>query len=258
MHVTSRARKVASIAAALAIGGATLVAAPATAQAAPTFAVTSFTGPTSITVPTQSTTYNFVLTFSGAAASGGVSYEDYGTDYSGSDAVRIDGVGSDSTNVYFNSPSSLTPGQPATFTLELDEYSTPGRYHLTAPISQWNSGDPVAQLVPAIDVNIIANPAITLAESSIYGSGKFSKKSKWTWQFFGPDYIAGASVKVYYKASGKKKYVKVASGRANSVGNTTFKGKKGAIRKKGSFYVLIGAVPYSPQVKSGVGKIGRV
>jgi hypothetical protein len=52
--------------------------------------------------------------------------------------------------------------------------------------------------------------------------------------------------------------VKVASGRTNSSGDASFVGKKGAIRKKGSIYFLIGGVSYAAGVKSPVMKLVRV
>ncbi len=256
MHVSSLIRRGAIAAVAAALGGATLVAAPTAAHAAPTFAVTNLSASaTTMMVPTSTTTYQFALTFTGDAS---LDYETYDHSYHSGTVTLIDGVDASPSYLSLHEPSSVNPGQAATYTLNLDQYTTPGKYRISFPISQWNGGTYVAEQVPTVDITVLANPAITLADSSYGGYGKYSKKSKWRWSYYGPSYVAGASVKVYYKASGKKKYVKVASGRTDSSGDASFVGKKGAIRKKGSIYFLIGGVSYAAGVKSPVMKLVRV
>ncbi|MCE1174422.1 MAG: hypothetical protein LWW77_07420 [Propionibacteriales bacterium] len=256
MQVSSLMRRGVIVAVAAALGGATLIAAPTAAHAAPTFAVTGISASaTTMTVPTTTTTYEFTLSFTGDAA---LDYEAYDHSYRGGTVTLIDGLDSSPSYLSVDEPTSPTPGQPAVYKLSLDQYTTPGTYRVSLPLSQWNGGSYLAEQVPTVDITVLANPAITLASSEYGGYGKYSKKSKWTWSYYGPRYVAGATVKVYYKASGKKKYVKVASGRANSSGDASFKGKKGAIRKKGTVYFLIGGVRYSPSVKSPAMKLVRV
>ncbi|PKQ31469.1 MAG: hypothetical protein CVT62_08770 [Actinobacteria bacterium HGW-Actinobacteria-2] len=257
MHFSSLIRKSAIVAAALAVGGTTFLGAPATAQAAPAFEITAINAATTLTVPTTRTDFPVTVTFDGPDATADLVYRSYSSTYDGPSVTHIDGLVSSPSKPSFSvTPGSVAPRTPAQYAISLSPYTDPGKYRITIPISQKNyDTSAVVDKVATYELTVIANPAVTASESRYDGYGKYSKKSKWTWSYSGPSYMSAAPVKVYYKAKGKKKYVKVASGWTSASGSVTFKGKKGAIRKKGTVYFVIGGVAYAPGFQSAVMKL---
>lgn len=255
------ARKVALATATVALAGTALVAPAAPAHAEDAFAITAVTGvPAVINVPTSSTTIPFTVTFSGPAVSTNIDYDSYDSSYNDASVTAISSLAaSPSGPSYVTSPSSssLKPGTALAYSFTVDQYTDPGRYRLTIPL-RMNVYDPKTYTTThtdqatTVDFDVVANPAVTIANDTFDGWGKYSKKSKWTWYYTGPDYLKGAHLKVYYKAKGKKSFKLIANKYINSAGDVpTFKTKKGAITKKGQVYYVVTAVSWSGEFRSG-------
>lgn len=159
-------------------------------------------------------------------------------------------------------PAAVEPNTPATYNLTVAADTTPGRYRITIPITQavkaGSAATETRTQAATLEFTVIGNVKTVAAYTGYSMRGKFSKKSKWTGSADLPDYMAGSTVKVYFKAKGKKKYVKVASAKLNAAGDANLKAKKGAIRKSGSAYLAVGAVAYVPAFKTAVVKVKKV
>lgn len=218
--------------------------------------------PKRITVPKVATDLPFVVTFSGPAKEPmKVDYgphnhrvgEDYV--YASTTALRTNRVTAVAApGVRF--PWTPAPNTPLAYTLKLSPDRTPGHYRLTIPMEQYkliaNNSWEHNDISASVEFDLIANPAVTIATSNLTGSGRFSRTARWTWRFAGPQYVRGATIKVYFRANGSKTYVKVASAKLNAAGDAKFTGKKGAIRTKGRVYYVLGKVSFSPSSKSAV------
>lgn len=262
MRLTPSIRKVALLAATALVTGTALLAPAAPAKAATEFAITGIRGlvPTVVVPTTTTTKIPLSLFFSGDPVTNNLSYRAFASDYTGPSVLTVRSQqAANHTKPYLGTTAgSITPGTAVPYSLEIGTYTTPGRYRLTFPISQstW-TGSSYAKVDKSatVEINVVANSSRTLASSSLYGSGKMSSKSKWSWSYYGPEYVRGATIKIYYKAKGKKKYTKIASAKLNASGDASFKSGKGKIRKTGYAYYVITAVPYSAQVKSATYKI---
>ena len=266
MHSTRAIRTLALGAVSALVAGTALLGPVPTAQAADAFTNLTISGlPTNIAIPASPADVSFSVSFAGPAVSSDLYYAPYdsASNYATVAAMVTNGAASVSAP-YVSSPTSsaFVPGTPITYTMSLTAYKTPGHYRLTVPVQMraYNktTGYEKTDQIATAEFDLVASPAVTLAQSSIYGSGKFSKKAKWAWRFNGPDYVKGSTIKVYYQAKGKKKYVVVASAKLNATGDAAFKGKKGSIRKKGKAYFVLSAVPFSPTTQSGLYLIKKV
>jgi hypothetical protein len=265
MPSTGTVRRIALAAASVLAAGFVTLAPASPAQAADTFGGLKITGISSkkdLTVPLAATTVRFTVSFTGPAASSEVVYRPWNTSAGKQVPAAVTAVATNHARTLdvptVTSPTVVAPGTQLAYSLTLTPYKTPGRYRLTIPIEQltrdrltgaWKRID----LSASVQFEVIANKVLTSAPtwSVLTASGAFSKKAKWSWKFNGPDYERGATIKIYYRASGAKKYAVVASGKLNGAGDAAFKGKTGAIRKTGRAYYVLSAVPFSPQTKSG-------
>lgn len=263
MPSTRTAHRVALAVASVLVAGSVVLVPACPAHAADAFGNLKVTGvPARLTVPLANTTVRFTVSFTGPAATSELGYGPWHTSAGKQLTAAIAAVTTNQTTgrelPSVTSPASVAPGKPLAYSLSLSPYKTPGRYRIVIPIEQatrnrvtglWSYVD----ISTSVQFEVIANPVLTSARtwSILTGSGGFSKKAKWSWTFNGPDYEKGATVRIYYRAKGKKRYAVVASSRLNASGDAAFKGKKGAIRKTGKAYYVLGAVPFSPRTKSG-------
>mgnify|MGYP001184973707 FL=1 len=274
---TTTFRGIALASAAAVLSGVALVVPAAPAFAAPVaIGPISISGlPADIAVPydgttSASATITFNVQFSGApvgtdAEKNSVSYKPYDSAYNSPTVAALDARETDPLAPRVYEPATSGAVQPdiaVPYTVTVSAYTTPGRYRVNVPVSQYiydKAGiKTVTTQVATADFNVVATPQTVLAEASYYLSGKFSKKSKWTGYAHLADYMAGSVVKVYYKAKGKKKFTVVASATLNASGDADLKTKKGAIRKTGTAYFAFSAVPYVPAVQSAVGKVKKI
>jgi hypothetical protein len=138
----------------------------------------------------------------------------------------------------------------------------PGTYRIGVTVSEFYtvanaSGTTVAPNANSVLVKtetvtltltILANPANGRMTTDVRYSGKKGKRSRITAELSIPGYQDRAKVKLYYRASGARTYKLVAAGTARTDGDwawPTLRTKKGAVRRAGSFFVTVGAVPYS-------------
>lgn len=262
MHPTRMIRRLALVASTALVAGLTVLAPATPAHAADFGPVTISNLPAVISVPAVAASIPFTVSFTGAPASAGIYYAGFDKNSRSASVVALQTNGVKPVYAPYVHVPTIAPNTSLTYTLQFSAYETPGRYRVTIPIEQrvWNSTtsafDKVDHYATA-DITLMATPAATLAQSYVSGTGKLSKSAKWSWRFLGPDYVKGAVVRVYYRATGAKKYAVVASAKLNAAGDAAFKGKKGAIRKTGKAYVVISPVPFSPLTKSSVFKIKK-
>lgn len=202
--------------------GIALLAPASLAQAASTV---TLTGPTSTVAGNKSLVFNFA-------------------------------IGGDATDGYYkittlssrvSSPSQ--PGTPApagtlangTLTVPISTTTSPGKYRLTLQAYEGSTPDKSAYA----DFTVVASTSYSRSMSSTSISGKVGARYRTTFKLFAPRYQVGAKATVYYKFKGKKKYVKVATGKVNSSGYAKMLTKKGKVRKAGRYYVKVGAVTYA-------------
>lgn len=257
MHPTRMIRRLAFVASTALVAGVTVLAPATPAHAADFGAVTISNLPTTIKLGTARTSVPFTVSFTGTPASSDVYYSGYDKNgkYASAAVLQTNSVTPVATP--YVSYTTIAPNKALSYALELSTYTTPGRYRITVPIQQrvWNSATSAYDKVDhsaTADVNVVATTAVTLQQSSLSGSGRFSKSAKWSWSVRTPDYEKGATVKVYFKAKGAKKYVVVGTAKLNASRDATFKGKKGAIRKVGKVYFVLSKVPFAPVTKSGL------
>jgi hypothetical protein len=252
MSTNTMTRRVSLVAATALLAGVGLVAPSSVATAAPAVAITRVAGPTTIRVPATSTRYAYSMSFTGPAPSyPNTYYTPYSTSYSGPSVSVVSSRDSAAYKPYIStsqSSSTMTPSRPVVYSMTLNQYTTPGRYKVTIPIAYRASTDVNASR--AFIVNVIANSAITESLDYFNMYGTFSKRSRWQVQYSGPTYVRGAKLSIYYKAKGKKKYTKIGSKTLNSVGDASFKLKKGKVRKTGKLYYKLSAVAWAPAMKS--------
>lgn len=256
-----------ALAAAFVLAAGSVALAPASpARATNTFGnlkITGITAKTKLTVPLTTTAVRFSVSFTGPAASSEVVYRPWGTSSAGKQVpAAVTVVATNHARTLdvpaVSSPAVVAPGTQLAYSLTLTPYKTPGRYRLTVPIEQLRRDSRTGvwkrvALSAGVEFEVIANKVLTSAPtwSVLTASGAFSKKAKWSWKFNGPDYERGATIRIYYRASGAKKYAVVASGKLNGAGDAAFKGRTGAIRKPGRAYYVLSKVPFSPETKSG-------
>jgi hypothetical protein len=250
-------RRLAFVASTALVAGVTVLAPATPAHAADFGAVTISNLPTTIKLGTARTSVPFTVSFTGTPASSDVYYSGYDKSYNYASVAALQTNGVATVYPPYVTSPTVAPNTALAYTLELSAYKTPGRYRITVPIEQkvWNSAtstyDKVDHFATA-DFNLVATTAVTLEQSYLSGSGKFTKSAKWSWSVRTPDYERGATVKLYFKAKGAKKYVVVGTAKLNASGDATFKGKKGAIRKVGKVYFVLSKVPFAPVTKSGL------
>jgi hypothetical protein len=138
----------------------------------------------------------------------------------------------------------------------------PGTYRIGVTVSEFYtvasaSGTTIAPNATSVLVKtetatltliILANPANGRMTTDVRYSGKKGKRSRITAELSIPGYQDWAKVRLYYRASGARAYKLVAAGTARTGGDwarPTLRTKKGAVRRAGSFFVTVGAVPYS-------------
>ncbi|HML50839.1 MAG TPA: hypothetical protein PKD84_05430 [Propionicimonas sp.] len=225
---SNRWSRLVAVGAATALSAGIALLAPASlAQAASTV---SLTGPTSTVAASK--TLEFVFTINGDA--------DQWT-------KTLTTVSSRVSSTYRSTPGSpyttTTPsvGTPAALYVPVYSFTTPGRYRLT--VQAWESG--VATATATKDFTVVASTSYSRSLSSTSISGKVGARYRTTFTVNAPRYQVGAKTAVYYKFKGKKKYVKVATGKLNSSGYAKMLTKKGKIRKAGRYYVKVGAVTYA-------------
>lgn len=262
-------RRIGLIAATAVLSAAGLIAPSAPAQAAtpptPLGTVTVSGLPAEIAVPfdgtwSASTVVPLTVSFSGEPTDKSdanqdgwtVAYGAFDGEYYSAKVETVDAHTQSPYRPTIESPAAVDANTPATYNLKVEADTTPGRYRITIPITQGiggkanNYSTTRTTQAASLEFNVIANTQAVYAQTGYSMRGKFSKKSKWTGSANLPDYMVGATVKVYYKAKGKKKYSVVATGKLNASGDTALKTKKGAIRKKGDAYLSVGAVAYVP------------
>lgn len=207
--------------------GIALLAPASLAQAASTV---TLTGPTSTVA--SSKTLEFTFTIDGDA--------DQWT-------KSLTTVSSRVSSTYRNTPgtpyTTSTPsvGSPAGLYVPISSSTTPGRYRLTVQALEGG----VATATGTKDFTVVASTSYSRSMSSTSISGKVGARYRTTFKLFAPRYQVGAKATVYYKFKGKKKYVKVATGKVNSSGYAKMLTKRGKVRKAGRYYVKVGAVTYA-------------
>lgn len=263
MPSTRTVRRIALAAASALVAGSLTLAPASPARAAVAFGNLKIAAIPTRTVPLANTTVRLSITFTGPAATSDVAYRPWHTSPAGKSVpATVAVVATNHARTLdvptVTSPATIAPGTPLAYSLTLTPYKTPGRYRLTIPIQQLTRNTVTGrwakvEISASVEFDVIANKILTSAPtwSVLTGSGTFSKKSRWSWKFSGPDYEAGARIKVYFRAKGAKKYTVVASGTLNGAGDAAFRGKTGAIRKTGKAYYILGKVPFSPETKSG-------
>lgn len=269
--MTTRMKRTATMATALAlVAGAALVASPA-ALAAP--APGAFTTPTigglpgSITLPTSGAKeYSFTVSFSGTPSDGG--YTDvngdgagllyYASDenFGGPTATPVSTVAK--SYIYkpsLTSPSTIVPGTSGGFKLRVSYYTTPGVYRVSVPVTQRYYPSIKTTRWATVQITINANAKASKATTSYYAPswkvGKTAKVSVST-----NEYQNGAKVTLYYKKNGTKKYKAVVSGKLKKSGSyskVTLKTKK--MTKSGKVYLKVGKVKFAPSYKTKTVKI---
>lgn len=215
-----------------------------------------------ITPPNGTTpkTKNLSVTFDGPAPSSNRVYYMFDSSYYGPRVtVYKKNKGVKSANVirpYVDGPSGqITPAAASTAKVSAYRYATPGKYKVTVPVSQrtyspnaWNTKTATTYLT------VKANAKTSKKMTSFYGSGYSGKTFKV--RVTAPDYQTGAKVTVYFKAKGKSKYKKVATGKlkaSSSVSKASINVSKkhNVAGKKGKIYVKIGSVTYAKGYKTG-------
>lgn len=228
MSTKNSIRTVGMLAATALLAGVALVAPATTAQAASTIKIS---GPSRVVAANTSLKFTVL-------ASGDVD------DWDGRVTKVASRVGSPSTP---GGPSgTITLGAASTVSVAMSAYTTPGRYRLTIRLKKTGAVSSSAYR----DFDVIANSAVTESQDYFNMYGVFSKRSRWQVQYTGPTYVRGAKLSIYYKAKGKKKYTKIGSKTLNSVGDASFKLKKGKVRKTGKLYYKLSAVSWAPAMKS--------
>lgn len=217
-----------AVGAATALSAGIALLAPASfAQAASTV---TMTGPTSTVAATK--TLEFSFTINGDA--------DQWT-------KSLTTVSSRVSSTYRSTPgspyvtTSPSVGTPAGLYVPVYSFTTPGRYRVTVKALEGG----VATATGTKDFTVLASTSYSRSMSSTSISGKVGPRYRTTFKLRAPRYQVGAKATVYYKFKGKKKYVKVATGKVNSTGYAKMLTKKGKIRKAGRYYVKVGGVTYA-------------
>lgn len=242
-------------------------AAPANAESVikttPTDSIATWGLAGSYTPSTKATRYiKFQVSFTGTAVSNTVSYSPYDQQYhSPSFTVVSSKVKSPyKPTIVTPSAASMKPNTKITYQLRLNPLHSPGKYTIKIPVTKRvyaNSKFTYSTLWATRTVVINANTGYSKANTTLSGSGKFSKSSRWSVTVRAKEYQAGAKVGLYYKAKGAKKYTKIGATKLDSKGRKTFKLGKGKIRKAGQIYAAIGKVTYAASYKTQVFRVRK-
>ncbi len=232
--------------------GSLVAAAPANAVAFSNPVISGLK--TKYVLPKSTQKVNFSYKFVGEAETTDLYYGDYAADYTSAKITLVKSrvsASKASKPVLMGSYtySQVAPGANLGLYFNLNYYTTPGLYQVTVPVTKrtWNTTtnkyDTVTRTTTA-QFTIVGSTAVSRASTNYYLSGKLGKK--FTGRLITEDYYRGAKVTVYYKASGKKKYKKIATAKVNSSGTAKIVVKKGKIKKKGKAYFKVSGVTYAP------------
>ena len=258
-----------------------VVAAPANAVADSTsFSELSFVKPLASTVSLPSSGVKdatFSLKFTGTAVDSSdsngdsvyISYSPYTSTYTSASISRVASI-VPAADVFaprvhsYPTSSTVAPNTNLTYTIRVSYYTTPGVYRVSVPITQ-KASDYSTSPTTTTTTTKWANATFTVtsntkySKSETYGGMTGKLRGKFTGTIYGPDYQKGAKFTVYYKAAGKKKFKKVATGKLSTYTGYSSKGsftvKKGKITKKGKWYVKVGGVKYAAGYSSATGKV---
>lgn len=250
-----------------AVGAAALVlgltSAPAMAAVTPEFGNAKLTASSSTTSGTKYVPLR--LTFDGPAPSNNIDYTvsgsariiSYNTKIRSSYLKKVQGV--------YPTSGAPTPEAPKQLNWGIYDLSTsPGKWRVSTTVTQntWNGSTWVKkQNVAHKDITIHANRSNSKRNTSLSGSARAGRTFPLTVN--APYYQVGAKVNVYFKAKGKKKYKKVASGTLKSSNAYTSKAKIKISKKYdvagngGRLYVKVGARPYAGAYQSATASIRR-
>lgn len=225
MTFSNHRRRIA-VAAATAVLAATALLAPTTsAHAAPT---TTITGPGSFVAANRTLSYTAVV------ATSAWQWRAYVQAVS----TRLASP-SKPQPISYTTPESAD--KPFTLYVQTSVSNTPGHYRLF--LEGIEGSTTVSQA--SLDLYVYANLSYSRSQSFLgWPAQKLGKKYRTTFTVRAPRYQAGALATVYYRANGKKSYIKVAAGRISTSGAVTVRTAKGKIRKKGRVYLKVGSVIY--------------
>ena len=155
----------------------------------------------------------------------------------------------------FTAPNyDITPAHKHRFYfMNLSPGNTPGKYRLTFPITRTDV-DPAVSNKVSVNVVIKANKKESRARTWLL-KGTVKRNGSGTFQLRAPDYQRGAKVTMYYKAKGKSKYKKVATGKLDRNAPNGSKAKlsvksKHDLKAGGRIYFKIGSVKYAGSYKT--------
>lgn len=245
-------------AAALVLG---LTSSPAMAAVSPTFGGVVLSGPSSTTAGTKAVP--LTLQFNGPAPTSNIYYKVDGS-------ARIIGYNSKIRSSYLKNVQGVyadsgapTPAAAKGVKWNVYDLSTsPGKWRVSTAVTkrQWNGSTYVNTVASGYkDISINASKSYSKRNTSLSGYGRANRAFPLTVR--APYYQVGAKVRVYYKAKGKKKYKKVATGTLKSgdayFSKTKIKIRASKLARSGRLYVKIGSRPYAPAYNSAVGKLRR-
>lgn len=259
---------------ALAGSGALVATAPAYAASATFTGATisglksTYTPPTSKRTTFVKKSYAFTLNITGTASDAtsyddsngdglSVSYDDFDANF---DGPSIKAVNTRVKSPYLprlDAPASLKNGAN-TFTITLPDYATPGVYEIKIPVRQheFESGLKTYK-VATKRFTVKANTKNSLADTRISNYGWRVGKTA-TFYVTAPDYQKNATITLYYKKKGAKKYSKIVSKKlvvkkGSSVATTELKTKK--LTKSGHIYFKVSGVSYASGYKTKAAKV---
>lgn len=227
MKLAIRRRGIALVAATALLATTTLVAPATSAQAVST---ATLTGASSVVASNQTLTY-------------------YATIGGGADSWQARVVPVSTRTSHPNPPGPLLSfgtvrrDTPFPLNLTFPISTTPGHYRLVLDALEF--GTVTSRAVK--DLYVYANTSRSRGLSGLgWPKQRIGKKYRTAFIVRTPAYQAGAVATVYYRASGKKSFVKVASGKVSSRGTLVLRTAKGKIRKKGVVYLKVSAVSFCP------------
>ena len=159
-------------------------------------------------------------------------------------------------------PGYLEAGTTLNIPVKFNSGATPGVYTVSLPLHAYYFDAvnlqyvDVASTTVSTRITVNANPENGKLTTIVKKSGKKGKHSRVTVRFSAPQYYAGNSVKVYYKAKGKKSYKYIGKGTVSGSSHfSSIKLGKGKIRKSGKLYLKIGSVDYAPGYNTNTIKV---
>jgi len=228
----------------------------APAMAAGTFDTTppTISAPTSIYLPSSSSskTIDFSVTITGPGTPYSYKWGEAKTSMQARNDKIPGSYVKKTFSLYPAVSGTQTPGTKPWTGNVYSSITTPGKYRMSVPVTQYNGATALATKAAKNDIVIKASPTASRNNTSATGSGYIGHT--WTMTVRAPYYQVGAYVAIYAKRSDQSSYHKATT--AVRLANYTEYSSRAKLKlpgkytKKGTkFYVKVASAPYAPAYK---------